>query len=86
MLETFDRGSAPVSDSGGDEEGWCGRAAIRVPIRRKGRKPACIDVLHPIQPVQTGHRRAHGWIWASWLLTSSRIRAASLPRIFSMSS
>ena len=36
-------------DNRGDKEGKRGRAAIRVPIRRKGRKSACTNALHPVQ-------------------------------------
>ena len=41
---------------GGDKEGGCGQAAIRVPIRRAGRKPACTDALRRVQPILTGQQ------------------------------
>ena len=35
-------------DSGGDKDGGGRRAAIRVPIRRKSRKPTSTNALHPV--------------------------------------
>ena len=40
----------------GEKDGGCGRAAIRVPIRRKGRKPACPNALHRVRPILTGQQ------------------------------
>ncbi len=41
-------------DSGGERT--AGRAAIRVPIRRNGRKPACTNASCRIQPILTGQQ------------------------------
>ena len=30
--------------------------SIRVPIRRKSRKPACTDALNPVRPILTGQQ------------------------------
>ena len=38
-------------DNRGRKDGGCGRAAIRVPIRRKGRKPTSTNALHRVRPI-----------------------------------
>ena len=51
--------TGPRNKSGvttGGKDARCGRAAIRVPIRRKGRKSACTNALRRVQPIQTGQQ------------------------------